>query len=128
MSPRDIDVQDRITAFWTLVAPQYESHPGNVPDVKSPEYEAWIRAVERLLPPPPSDVLDAGTGFVALIAGRLGHRVVGIDVSAAMLSEARGHAAERGLHAAFVLGDAVAPPLAEDSQDAIVCASLWLRS
>ena len=126
MSLGDTAVQEQITAFWTMVAPQYESYPGNVPAVNSSEYEAWIQAVERLLPPPPSDVLDlgTGTGFVALIASQLGHHVVGVDVSAAMLSEARMHAERRSLRATFVLGDAVAPPLEEESLDAIICRHL----
>jgi ubiquinone/menaquinone biosynthesis C-methylase UbiE len=120
------EVQDQITAFWTFVAPQYEAHPGNVPAVESAEYEAWIRAIERVLPARPSDVLDVGTGtgFVALIASQLGHRVTGVDLSTAMLSEAREHAEQRGLRATFTEGDAVAPPLEEESVDAIICRHL----
>ncbi len=126
MSLRDTEVQDQITAFWTVVAPCYDSYPGNVPAVVSPEYEAWIRAIERLLPARPSDVLDVGTGtgFVALIASQLGHHVIGVDLSIAMLSEARVHAEQRGLRATFTAGDAVAPPLEEESLDAIICRHL----
>src|ERR1700734_2786358 len=54
----DNDVQESITTFWTTVAPFYNSDPSNVPNLASPEYEAWIRAIERLLPAPPADVLD----------------------------------------------------------------------
>ena len=126
MSLRDTEVQDQITAFWTVVAPQYDSYPGNVPAEESPEYEAWIGAIERLLPPPPSDVLDVGTGtgFVALIASQLGHRVIGLDLSSTMLSEARRHAEQRGLRITFTLGDAVAPALEEQSLDTIICRHL----
>jgi ubiquinone/menaquinone biosynthesis C-methylase UbiE len=126
MSLRDAEVQDQITAFWTLVATQYDSHPGNVPAAESPEYEAWIGAIERLLPPPPSDVLDVGTGtgFVALIASQLGHRVIGLDLSSAMLSEARVRAEQHVLRTTFTVGDAVAPALEEESLDAIICRHL----
>jgi ubiquinone/menaquinone biosynthesis C-methylase UbiE len=126
MSLRDTEVQDQITAFWTVVAPQYDSYPGNVPAAESPEYEAWIGAIERLLPPPPSDVLDVGTGtgFVALIASQLGHRVIGLDLSSTMLSEARRHTGQCGLRITFALGDAVAPALEEQSLDAIICRHL----
>ena len=125
-SLRNAEVQDQITAFWTIVAPQYDSYPGNVPAKESPEYEAWIGAIERLLPPPPSNVLDVGTGtgFVALIASQLGHRVIGVDLSTAMLAEARVHAEHRGMRVTFTVGDAVAPPLEEESLDAVICRHL----
>jgi ubiquinone/menaquinone biosynthesis C-methylase UbiE len=126
MPPENSDVQGRITGFWSIVAPSYDSQPGNVPSIESAEYGAWIRAIERLLPPQPADVLDigTGTGFVALIASQLGHRVIGLDLSTAMLAEARVQADRRGLKATFGIGDAVAPPLDEASVDAIVCRHL----
>lgn len=127
-SPNDSDVQESITTFWSTVAPFYNSDPSNVPSLESPEYEAWIRAIERLLPTPPADVLDigTGTGFVALIASQLGHRALGLDLSTAMIAEARTQAEVRGLTTRFLIGDAVEPPLEEASLDAIVCRHfLW---
>ncbi len=126
MAADDSDVQDRITTFWSTIARYYESGPGNVPSLDSAEYAAWIRAIERLLPAPPADVLDVGTGtgFVALIASQLGHRAIGLDLSTAMLSEARAHADRRGLKTTFRIGDAVAPPFDEASLDAVMCRHL----
>jgi ubiquinone/menaquinone biosynthesis C-methylase UbiE len=120
------DAQERITAFWSTVAPEYEAHPGNVPSRKSAEYEAWVRAIERLLPAPPADVLDigTGTGFVALIAAGLGNRVTGLDLSSGMLQEAQREARRRGLTVTFTLGDAVTPACAAASLDAIICRHL----
>lgn len=125
-APNDSDVQESITTFWSTVAPFYNSDPSNVPSLESREYEAWIRAIERLLPAPPADVLDigTGTGFVALIASRLGHSAIGLDLSSTMLSEARKQAERRGLTARFQIGDGVEPPLEEASLDAIVCRHL----
>jgi ubiquinone/menaquinone biosynthesis C-methylase UbiE len=128
MSPDDGNVQQRITTFWNTVAPFYNADPSNVPRLESAEYEAWIRAIERLLPTPPADVLDigTGTGFVTLIASQLGHRAIGLDLSTAMLAEARMQADRRGLKASFQIGDAVAPPFEEASLDVIVCRHfLW---
>ncbi len=122
----DSHAQERITTFWSTVAPFYNADPSNVPSLGSAEHHAWIRAIGRLLPPPPADVLDigTGTGFVALTASQIGHRVIGIDLSSGMLDEARKEADRRGLKASFQLADAVAPPFAEASQDAIVCRHL----
>lgn len=120
------EVQDWITSFWSAVAQYYDSDPSNVPAMETTEYASWIRAIENLLPSPPCDLLDVGTGtgFVALIASELGHRVIGLDLSATMLAQARIHAEQRSLSATFRAGDAVAPPLDQESLDAIICRHL----
>jgi SAM-dependent methyltransferase len=125
---REDSVQSRITGFWSTVAPEYEAHGGNVPAPDSAELRAWVSAIRELLPPAPADVLDVatGTGFVALIAAGLGHRVTGIDLAEPMLAEARKAAAARGLAVRFELRDAVSPGLPAQSLDAIVCRHfLW---
>jgi ubiquinone/menaquinone biosynthesis C-methylase UbiE len=47
-------------------------------------------------------------------------RVVGLDVSRALLAEARGRAADHGFDASFVHGDATALPVADDCVDLAV--------
>lgn len=128
MTRDDSSVQARITGFWSAVAAEYEAHGGNVPASDSAEFRAWVEAIRELLPAAPADVLDiaTGTGFAALIAAGLGHRVTGIDLSEAMLAEARKAAAARGLAIRFELRDAVTPKLPPHSLDAIVCRHfLW---
>ncbi len=122
MPPSHEPVQERITGFWSAVAPEYEAHGGNVPARGSAEYAAWVDAIRDLLPPVPADVLDiaTGTGFVALIAAGLGHRVTGIDLAGPMLNEARTAARRRALSVAFAAGDAVQPEFPAASFDAIV--------
>jgi SAM-dependent methyltransferase len=122
MSPVNEGIQARITGFWSAVASEYEVHPGNVPSADSPEHRAWVEAIKDLLPPAPADVLDiaTGTGFVALIAAGLGHRVTGIDLSDAMLDEARAAARRLGLAVSFRRDDAVAPEFGAASYDAII--------
>lgn len=68
---------------------------------------------------PPGRVLDAacGTGAVAQQLVELGHDVVGIDSSEAMLSRARRAVPE----ARFELGDLTALPLPDASVDHVVC-------
>lgn len=115
------DPQKNITGFWNSIASGYEEHPGNVVDYGSPEYEAWVEVIASALPAESSDVLDVatGTGFIALIAAALGHRVTGVDLSAAMLNVARSNATERALNVRFDEGDAVDPPFAAESFDVV---------
>jgi ubiquinone/menaquinone biosynthesis C-methylase UbiE len=113
--------QDRITTFWSMVAPGYEDRGSNVAEYGTDEYQRWLGAVGAVLPDKPSDVLDlaTGTGFLALLAGELGHRVTGIDLSTQMLSFAERAARERGLEVRFTPGDAVAPDVDPQSVDVV---------
>lgn len=121
MPPGDAP-QNRITDFWSAVAPGYEAHGGNVPRRGSEEEAAWVATIADLLPPAPADVLDvgAGTGFVSLIAAGLGHRVTAVDLAAPMLDELRAEAARRRLAVRAEAGDAVAPDFPPASFDAVI--------
>lgn len=114
--------QERITAFWSTVAPGYEEHPGNVAVPGSTEYAAWVDAIGRLLGTAPADVLDigTGTGFVARIAAGLGHRVSGIDLAEPMLAIAAAEAERSELLVSFRRDDAVSPSFPPASFDVIV--------
>jgi SAM-dependent methyltransferase len=113
--------QDQVTAFWSMVAPDYEAHPGNVPSRGSALYGRWVEILDQELGPAPRKVLDlaTGTGFVALILAALGHPVTAIDLSAEMLAEARKAAGGRS-DVRFELGDAVEPTMPAGSFDAVV--------
>jgi ubiquinone/menaquinone biosynthesis C-methylase UbiE len=115
------DVQQSITAFWNTIADGYEDHPGNVATYGSSEHDEWAEVLSRALPAEPSDVLDVatGTGFIALLAAGLGHRVTGIDLSVKMLAVARRTAAQRRVSVAFEEGDAVTPPFPPETFDVV---------
>lgn len=87
----------------------------------------WRRALLRGLPRG-ADVLDyaCGTGLLSLAAARRcgPGRVVGVDLSEAMLAQARAKAAREGLDIRFVHGDAEAWKPAEGSFDVILAAYL----
>jgi SAM-dependent methyltransferase len=86
----DEDVQARITTFWNVVAPGYDS-PENVAVAGGVDYDRWSQAIAALLPISPARVLDVGTGtgFVAGILAELDHRVTAIDLAEDMLEIAR---------------------------------------
>lgn len=101
---------DDIRAYWNDDAATYDlaaQHRPRSPFVRA----AWTAALDRLLPPPPARVLDcgAGTGFLSLIAARLGHQVTALDLSAAMLAHLRHAATREGLPIEIVEGPADRP-------------------
>src|SRR5213594_1477912 len=105
------DVHDRIREWWDRDAGTYDrsaSHAMTDPV----EAAAWRAALQRLLPAPPSRVLDvgAGTGSLSLLAAELGHDVTALDLSEGMLAAARRKAEEQGHSISFVVGPAEDPP------------------
>ncbi|MGH8932462.1 MAG: class I SAM-dependent methyltransferase [Egibacteraceae bacterium] len=92
------------------------------------EHAAWTGLLRRLIDPDlPRRVLDVGTGFLALPLAELGHEVIGIDSSEAMLTKARAKAGAAGLTIEFRAGDAVETGLPEASVDVVVSRHvLWL--
>jgi SAM-dependent methyltransferase len=121
-SERDCDgAQAHITTFWSTVAPGYEEHGGNVAEYGSAEYQRWVDTLASILPDRAADVLDvaAGTGYLALAAASLGHRVTAVDLAPGMLDELTANAAARGLTVDARLGDAVAPDFPPASFDAV---------
>jgi SAM-dependent methyltransferase len=110
-----MDIIDEITAYWDRDAATYDDAPGHRP--RSPAVRAaWTAALERLLPTPPARVLDcgAGTGFLSLLAARLGHSVTALDVSAEMLDRLSRAATAEGLDIEVVVAPADQPPPGHD--------------
>ncbi|MDO5861594.1 MAG: metalloregulator ArsR/SmtB family transcription factor [Thermoplasmata archaeon] len=73
-------------------------------------------------------VADMGTGcgLMAMWMASLGHDVVGVDNSTAMLQEARKNARDAGLDIEFVEGDIANPGLENESFDLVVAkSSVW---
>ncbi|MCC7105671.1 MAG: class I SAM-dependent methyltransferase [Chloroflexi bacterium] len=68
------------------------------------------------------DVLDVGcgTGFLATLFARLGHRAVGIDAADEMLDLARTKASTEGLAVVFQRADAESLPFPDQSFDLLV--------
>jgi len=106
-----MSLADQIRSYWDVDSATYDRAEGHRP-TSSAEKAAWATAFARLLPRAPARVLDcgAGTGFLSLIAARLGHKVTALDVSAGMLSQLRARATVEGRGVEIVEGPAEYPP------------------
>ncbi|MGY1501966.1 class I SAM-dependent methyltransferase [Streptomyces sp. QTS52] len=104
---------------WDAEAATFDDEPDH--GLRDPLVrEAWAARLRSWLPDRPADVLDlgCGTGSLSLLASEQGHRVTGVDASAAMVEHARSKLAGRA--AVFLVGDAVAPPVGEERFDVVL--------
>ncbi|MBO0713331.1 MAG: class I SAM-dependent methyltransferase [Acidimicrobiales bacterium] len=106
-----MSVTDQVRRYWDDDSEVYDRVPNHHPTDPA-EQAAWSAALADALPPSPADVLDcgAGTGFLSLMAARLGHRVTAVDVSTRMLERLQDKAAGEGLEVRVVAGPAEEPP------------------
>jgi SAM-dependent methyltransferase len=111
LSSSVMGIHDDIRRYWDLDAATYDNVTNHRPTAAA-ERAAWAAALARLLPAPPARVLDvgAGTGFLSLIAARLGHQVTSLDLSPGMLGKLRVAADLEGLRLEIVEGPAEKPP------------------
>lgn len=104
-----------LTRHWDRGARTYDAIPGHGL-LHDDEYRAWRRTLAAILGDPAHAdvprlrVLDVGTGTgsMALLAAELGHDVTGVDLSEAMLEQARAKAASMRLAVDLRVGDAEA--------------------
>lgn len=104
---------------WDAAAADFDDEPDH--GLRDPEVrQAWASRLRSWLPERACDVLDlgCGTGSLSLIAAEQGHRVTGVDRSPAMVDLARAKLA--GRDAAFLVGDAAAPPVGEERFDVVL--------
>ncbi len=106
-----MDEIEDIRRYWDADAATYDDSRQHRP-TDAAVLAAWAGALEKALPTPPSKVLDcgAGTGFLSLLAARLGHSVTALDLSPGMLERLRARAAAEGLEIETVVGSATEPP------------------
>ncbi|NNN32141.1 class I SAM-dependent methyltransferase [Streptomyces sp. S3(2020)] len=104
---------------WNAEAVSFDDEPDH--GLRDPEVRAaWAGRLRSWLPGRACDILDlgCGTGSLSLLAAEQGHRVTGVDSSPAMVDLARAKLA--GRDAAFLLGDAAAPPVGEQRYDVVL--------
>ncbi|GAA3302277.1 class I SAM-dependent methyltransferase [Dactylosporangium vinaceum] len=107
--------------IWDAAAATFDDEPDH--GLRGPAVRAaWTALLASVLPQSPAAIVDVGcgTGSLALVAAGLGHRVVGLDRSAAMLQRARQKRVEQGVALPLVRGDAERPPFAPGSFDVVL--------
>lgn len=108
--------------YWDRAASTFDDEPDH--GLRDPAVRTtWAARLGAWLPAPPAAVADigCGTGSVAALLDDAGHRVVGVDLSARMLTRARD---KLPAGTRLLRGDATAPPLRAGSTDVVLARHL----
>ncbi|MBO5169870.1 MAG: class I SAM-dependent methyltransferase [Oscillospiraceae bacterium] len=97
-----MEIGQRVKDYWTQRSHDFGTVRKN--ELENEMGQRWLHEIERFLPEGRSlNILDVGTGtgFFAILLAEKGHRVEGIDLTPAMLEEARWLAKQRNLDITF---------------------------
>ena len=97
-----MEIGQRVKDYWTQRSHDFGTVRKN--ELENEMGQRWLHEIERFLPEGRNlDILDVGTGtgFFAILLAEKGHRVEGIDLTPAMLEEARTLAKQRNLDITF---------------------------
>ena len=120
-----MEMEQRVKNYWTQRSHDFGSVRKN--ELGNEIGEKWLREINVHLPERKSlTILDVGTGtgFFAVLLAQQGHRVEGIDLTPAMLEEARIPAKQRNLDITFREMDAQNLDYPEDSFDVVISRNL----
>ena len=120
-----MEMKQRVRDYWTQRSHDFGTVRKN--ELENEMGQRWLREIEKFLPEERSlDILDVGTGtgFFAVLLAQQGHRVEGIDLTPAMLEEARILAKQRNLEITFREMDAQNLDYLEDSFDVVISRNL----
>lgn len=124
MDARNHHLKEDIREYWSKRSETFDLAFGHrIPP--GPELDAWAGAIRGVLGEAPCRVLElaCGTGEVTNVLLSLGHEVVALDFSEAMLKVARDkHAGNERVR--FILADAERTMEPDERYDAIVCRHL----
>ena len=120
-----MEIGQRVKDYWTQRSHDFGTVRKN--ELENEMGQRWLHEIERFLPEGRSlDILDVGTGtgFFAVLLAQQGHRVEGIDLTPAMLEEARRLAKQRNLDITFREMDAQNLAYPDDTFDVVISRNL----
>lgn len=118
------ELEKKVLNYWTVRAHDFSVVRRN--EIHDEISTRWRAELLKHLPGGRLRILDVGTGtgyFAALLAA-MGHEVTGIDLTPAMIDEAKSFARDLGVSAHFEVMDAQALRYPDESFDAVVTRNL----
>ena len=119
-----MDIEKRVLDYWTVRAHDFGIVRRN--EIRDGVSARWGAELDSLLPGSGLRILDVvtGTGYFAVLLGAKGHDVIGIDLTPAMIDEAKALAGDLGVSAEFEVMDAQSLGFPDECFDAVVTRNL----
>ena len=121
----ELDIESRIMRYWTARSHDFGTVRKN--ELGSAMGRRWQEELQSHLPNGSGlHILDigTGTGFFAILMAALGHQVTGVDLTPAMLEEARAISEAMGLSITFREMDAQALEFDDECFDVVLSRNL----
>lgn len=118
-------MENRVRTYWTQRAHDFGAV--RQAELHNDLSARWLAELERQLPcGKPLRILDAGTGtgYFCILLARRGHAMTGIDLTPAMIDEARRQAEAEALTVDFRVMNAQQPEFPDASFDAVISRNL----
>lgn len=118
-------MENRVRTYWTQRA--HDVGAVREQELHNELSVRWLAALERQLPrEKPLHILDVGTGtgYFCILLARRGHDLTGIDLTPAMIDEARRQAASEALAVHFCVMNAQQLDFPDASFDAVISRNL----
>lgn len=118
-------IEDRIRAYWTGRAADFGEVRSR--ELQNDMGERWKEELLKLLPHKRDlKILDVGTGtgYFCILLAEQGFQMTGIDLTPAMITEAKRQAGRKHLDIDFRVMDAEQPDFPEETFDAVISRNL----
>lgn len=118
-------IKNEMIAYWSQRVEDFSAQ--RCREFKSPKRQLWLQEFARYIPQDRRlRILDlgTGTGFFATLLAMEGHDVVGIDLTAHMIEEAKRKAVQYDIGATFFVMDAENPTFPDESFDVLIARNL----
>lgn len=119
-----MEIKNRIINYWSRRSGDFARLRRD--ELNSYMADLWLEEIRKYMPDKPCRILDIGTGsgFFAILLGKAGHYVEGIDLTASMIEEAKILAAKSGVNSVFKVMDAENLLYPDESFDIVLSRNL----
>ena len=116
--------KEKITNYWTKRSDSFMEQ--RRAELHSDMADKWMKELGAFLPEGKLKILDVGcgAGFFSILLAKMGHEVMGVDLTPDMIKHSRELAEEEGVSCTFEVMDAEKPDFPDETFDVIVSRNL----
>lgn len=124
ISKESDDRKQKITKYWTKRSDSFQEQ--RCAELHDDIAQRWLKEILQYVPKKRLKILDVGcgSGFFTILMAQQGHEVIGVDLTADMITRARELAAEEKADCTFQVMDAENLEFADEAFDMVISRNL----